>query len=485
MTRRATARPLRAVSRDEVWADRYRALAARVRARARTAAPVLAGFSACVDHVYRMDPARIAALVDWTGASGPAGRVAAEVHRRIRQGRGGEIVELWPGGTDWVSTLLGAPDQVQLGGSGPQASWALAVLGAPSVVPLADRGAEQLAVLHPEVRLCTPTGTVAAGQLAHAATRSGRTTDGADGPGGPGGPGGLGGLGDPGGPGGLGRPRVAKQPHGVLEFAAGTPVPGLPEGLPRSSRIILRFVDDGIERDEWFAARSGELARTAAAGLLSGMNGLPEDGTGPADRAWLTEVVRTWRDAGLPLLHLELAEFATVRALRAGCDEYAPLADSVGMSLSELAALAGPSARASPVTAAARFATAYHLERVCVHADGWVLAVHRGDPTEQRTALMTGSLLAAARAAHGEPTADLEPPSAAGYAEDRPADGSLGDGLRADCVPAPHLCRPAATIGLGDTFVGGLLLARSLPPDDPSHRPPTPTTTDPPDLPPR
>ncbi|MEU8875496.1 ADP-dependent glucokinase/phosphofructokinase [Streptomyces javensis] len=480
MTRRAGARPLRAVSRDEIWADRYRALAARVRARARTAAPVLAGFSACVDHVHRMDAARIAALVDRAGATGPAGRVAAEVHRRIRQGHGGEIVELWPGGTDWVRALLGAPDQVQLGGSGPQASWALAVLGAPSVVPLADRGAEQLAVLHPEVRLCTATGTVTAGRLA--AAHGGGAADGAYGRGGPGDPGGPGGSGGPGIHGGLGRPRVAKQPHSVLEFAAGTPVPGLPDGLPRSSRIILRFVDDGIERDEWFAARSGELARTAAAGLLSGMNGLPEGGTGSADRAWLTQVVRTWRDAGLPLLHLELAEFATVSALRSGCDEYAPLADSVGMSLSELAALAGPSARASPVTAAARFATAYHLERVCVHADGWVLAVHRGDPTEQRTALMTGSLLAAARAAHGEPTAELEPPAAAGYTADRPADGPLGDGLRADCVPAPHLCRPAATIGLGDTFVGGLLLARSLPPDGPPHRPPPSTTTDPPDL---
>ncbi|WP_304956794.1 ADP-dependent glucokinase/phosphofructokinase [Streptomyces sp. NBRC 110028] len=316
---------------------------------------------------------------------------------------GGEIAVPWPGGTDWVATLLGAPDRVQLGGTGPQAAWALAVLGAPGVVPLADRSAEQLAVLHPDVTLCTAAGTAPAGRLT-----------GADAPTG-------------------GAP---KQPHAVLEFAAGTPAPGLPGGLPRSSRIILRFMDDGIERDEWFAARSGELARTAAAGLLSGMNGLPEDGTGPADRAWLTGVARTWRDAGLPLIHLELAEFTSVRALRAGCDEYAPLADSVGMSLSELAVLAGPSARTTPVAAAADFATAYHLDRVCVHADGWVLAVHRCDPTEQRTALMTGSLLAAARAAGGAPAADPEPPPAAGYTEDRPADGPVGEGLRADCVPA-------------------------------------------------
>ncbi|MFF7653993.1 ADP-dependent glucokinase/phosphofructokinase [Streptomyces sp. NPDC007983] len=429
MTSRTGLSVPRVVARDELWAERYRALADRVRSRARQAAPVLAGFSACVDHVRRMGPERIAALAAQATAPGPAGEVAAEVIGRIRHGRGGEIAMPWPGGSDWAATLLGAPDRVQLGGTGPQAAWALAVLGAPSVVPLADRSAEQLAVLHPDVTLCTAAGTAPAGRLT-----------GADAP--------TGG--------------VPKQPHSVLEFAAGTPAPGLPGGLPRSSRIILRFMDDGIERDEWFAARSRELARTAVAGLLSGMNGLPEDGTGPADRAWLTEVARTWRDAGLPLIHLELAEFTSVRALRAGCDEYAPLADSVGMSLSELAVLAGPSARATPVAAAAHFATAYHLDRVCVHADGWVLAVHRGDPTEQRTALMTGSLLAAARAARGVPAADPEPPPAAGYTEDRPADGPVGEGLRADCVPAPHLSRPAATIGLGDTFVGGLLLARSL-----------------------
>jgi hypothetical protein len=30
-------------------------------------------------------------------------------------------------------------------------------------------------------------------------------------------------------------------------------------------------------------------------------------------------------------------------------------------------------------------------------------------------------------------------------------------------VPTPYLSRPAATIGLGDTFVAGLLLASCLP----------------------
>ena len=34
-------------------------------------------------------------------------------------------------------------------------------------------------------------------------------------------------------------------------------------------------------------------------------------------------------------------------------------------------------------------------------------------------------------------------------------------------MPAPHLRRPTGTVGLGDTFVAGLLLAESLPAADP------------------
>ena len=85
----------------------------------------------------------------------------------------------------------------------------------------------------------------------------------------------------------------------------------------------------------------------------------------------------------------------------------------------------------------------------------------------RQTIPVAGNAFAAARARAGQPAAVLDPAAEASYTEDRPADGALGDGWRATCVPAPHLRRPTGTVGLGDTFVAGLLLAESLPSADP------------------
>jgi len=77
--------------------------------------------------------------------------------------------------------------------------------------------------------------------------------------------------------------------------------------------------------------------------------------------------------------------------------------------------------------------------------------------------LLAGSVMAAARALAGAPSSDLTPPAEAEYTDDLPASGDLGDGWQATSVASPHLRRPSATIGLGDTFVAGLLLAESVP----------------------
>ena len=79
------------------------------------------------------------------------------------------------------------------------------------------------------------------------------------------------------------------------------------------------------------------------------------------------------------------------------------------------------------------------------------------------TAVRIGNLLAASRARCGKPTADLAAADGARFATDLPATGPLGDGWRCACAPTPYLARPASTIGLGDTFVAGLLLADCLP----------------------
>jgi ADP-dependent phosphofructokinase/glucokinase len=88
--------------------------------------------------------------------------------------------------------------------------------------------------------------------------------------------------------------------------------------------------------------------------------------------------------------------------------------------------------------------------------------VHRGDPEHQERVLLAGNAFAAARARHGEPTAALDPGEDATYTDDLPPSNALDDGWQATCVPAPHLRRPASTIGLGDTFTAGVLLAESL-----------------------
>ena len=62
----------------------------------------------------------------------------------------------------------------------------------------------------------------------------------------------------------------------------------------------------------------------------------------------------------------------------------------------------------------------------------------------------------------GRPSAHLAVPADAAFAGDIPPSGTLGDGWQADCVPSPYLARPKATVGLGDTFVAGLMLAAGM-----------------------
>jgi ADP-dependent phosphofructokinase/glucokinase len=385
--------------------------------------PVLAGCNACVDHVYRMDGDRLEALAGQRGTVVQADQLADQVLQRVRAGRGGEIFTPWPAGPRWAATLFGPPDARQVGGTGPQAAWSLAVLGAPTVIALADRGSEQLAVLHPRIAVCTGgSGTTAVADLPPA-------------------------------------PTPPKPPHVICEFTSGTRWSG--GTVSRSTRIILRFAVDGIERDDLFARYPGP----AGAALLSGLNGLPAEDT--EDRDWMRATVARWRARGVPLLHHELAEFVDPAELRVAST--ALPVTSLGMSLSELRTLAG-SRSADPTVVAARLAIRLGVQRLCVHSDAWSLAVHTSDPGTERTALAAGNLLAAARAAAGHPVARPYPPPGSRYTEDHPTSRELGDGWRVDCVPAPYLPAPAATIGLGDTFTAGTLLGRLLDPVPVNHR---------------
>jgi hypothetical protein len=402
------------------WPQTYGLVAERLVSQAPSARPMFTGASACVDAIFPIDAGRLAKLRQ--PAADPVGaELLDRILDRIAHDRGGELLTHWPGGPAWVFGLLGTPDRYQVGGTGPQASWALAMLGARSVLALADRSAGQLAVIDPRAGLCAAGAVVPAGSVTPHGTPS-------------------------------------KLPHCILEFTAG--VSHGEVTIRRSSRIILRFGDEPVERDEEYLALTPALAAGAGAGLVSGLNGLGEQDQDYAEQAWVLALTRAWSQAGLPVIHHELAEFPTAQRLR----DAARLGTvtSVGMSLSELYMLAGTSG-GDPRSLARDVASRCGAGRAIVHADDWALAVYLdGDPAHQRAVLTAGSSLAAARARAGQPTAELTPAADACYTDDRPPDGALGDGWRATCVPAPHLRTPASTVGLGDTFVAGVLLAESL-----------------------
>jgi len=76
---------------------------------------------------------------------------------------------------------------------------------------------------------------------------------------------------------------------------------------------------------------------------------------------------------------------------------------------------------------------------------------------------MAGNLLASARAHRGQPSPDLAVGDDAVFGDATPGSAGLDGDWRADCVPSPYLRRPRGTVGLGDTFVGGILLAAGIP----------------------
>src|SRR5712692_10834643 len=138
------------------WTERYAAWAADISRSAAQAPLTLTGFSACVDAVYTVDAFMLDTLThvasrDHTGLETAFARAILE---RIAEARGGELFREWDEGPAWAENLLGPPTRLQVGGTGPQAAWALALLGAPSVLALQDRSTDQLSVLHPAIGIC-------------------------------------------------------------------------------------------------------------------------------------------------------------------------------------------------------------------------------------------------------------------------------------------------------------------------------------------
>ncbi len=344
----------------------------------------------------------------------PEAALGQELFRRAAAGVGGEVHLDWPEGGAWVEHHL----QVTgwgVGGTGAQAAQTLALLGAPALISLQDRSARQLAVIHPDVQVATPAGVRACGGLAPV-------------------------------PGG-------KPAHYIFEFTAGVRVGTFTP--KRSSRTIVRFADERLDEDPDFARESTAAAGRASAGILSGFN---EIAGRELEAALVTSLrlARVWRGGGLPMLHLELGDFPTVPARDRVLRACAGIITSLGMSFSELQSLCATAQR--PIDKALELSQELDLTRLCVHADAWALTLTRGDPEREFDALLCGCLLAASRAAQGQICRPTGIPSQ-GVFHEPPCHpfGTRGD-RSVVCCAVPHLEQPAATIGLGDTFLAGTLL---------------------------
>jgi len=396
-----------------VWTSSYLSLIARLPDLAASARLTFGGFSACTD-VYLSLQATLDRLRRGAVAGSPAPKMLDELERRALSGIGGELAVEWPEGPAWMDGLVSGRRGV--GGTSLQAAQMLAMLGAPAMAALEDRSAGQLAVIHPGVLVATADG---------ARPRSEIRADGS-----------------------------GRSPHCVFEYTAGQMMGGHP--VPRSSRTIVRFDHSELQHDDDFDRLSIELARTAGAGIICGFNEAPPEKLA-AEIDYAAGMAGAWRDAGLALVHLELGDFADDAHRRLTVEHMTPEVSSVGMSLSELNGIVDEEPR--PEAAAILLAEAFELERVCVHADDWALAVTRNDPERELEALQVGCLLASSRAAAGDFTVPRNLPDGGCFRDPPlPRFSQAWGGWSIVCCPAPYLDKPAATIGLGDTFLAGTLL---------------------------
>jgi ADP-dependent phosphofructokinase/glucokinase len=253
-------------------------------------------------------------------------------------------------------------------------------------------------------------------------------------------------------------PRGPRQPEiFIIEYTAGQAIGDVTP--KRSSRIIVRFHDPGLEHDAEFDELSVKLAHRAGAGLISGFNSIPYDKI-DSEIEPVRHMIEQWRAAGVATIHLELAGYDTPRHRDRVIDRLKGAITSLGMSHSEFVSLVPETSDLAKDMSA--LAMKLGLDRVCVHADHWAAAVTRDDPDEERRALLMGCLLAGTRAAHGVPAYPEAIAAQATFTDPPfPLSARHGAFTFVSCA-SPHLAHPKATVGLGDSFTGGCLLMLGL-----------------------
>ena len=247
---------------------------------------------------------------------------------------------------------------------------------------------------------------------------------------------------------------AAKPPVFIFEYTAGKPVG---EIVPtRSSRVIVRFGNFLLEQDADFDHLTTARVAEAGSALISGFSSVAEEDL-VREAARVATVARSWRDGGLATIHLELAGYERPDLLRTTLSEVRGTVTSIGMSLSELRTIQGSDADLMEVMRS--FGESQAVARVCVHADHWAASMTRRDPAVEKEALLTGCLLAGSRAAAGHPVLPDRLDSAVGFRPLPFESTRRASSWTFVACASPYVRSPRTTLGLGDTFTGGCLLA--------------------------
>ncbi|WP_382309356.1 ADP-dependent glucokinase/phosphofructokinase [Herbiconiux sp. UC225_62] len=381
-------------------------MADRLPSMVETAGPIAAGFSACVDLVVTFgSPEYECVLAGLLSEDVAIQELSRWLLERIHQGRGGEI-EAESAAFRWLEQSVHGT--AELGGTGAQVAKVLASIGASQILALSDRSAMQMAVLNPRVELA---GSRSTSEI------------------------------------------VGNPPILVLEFSQGTRLNAV-RSVERSTRIIVRSPDRRLDLDCDFSAVVRQRSITTL--LLSGFQTAPRAAL-PSIHAWF-DAEFGWLKAAERVVHFELAEYESAQHAFDVISGFTGLVNSLGMSLSELRMLE-PSLE--PVDAAASLAERFAFTRVAVHADDFAFAVSLRPIGDESDALMTGCLLAASRATSGT----LALPSGLPQNTTLTLPGGVAEvsthqnGYGVTNVPSPHTPHPKTTLGLGDTFVAGMLLS--------------------------
>ena len=403
---------------------------------------IACGFTSNVDRLAQLDDALLERLFEGTVVPNGLPRVSlvksvddlrTGIAQTIAAGDGTDLVIRDEQITAWLLERMNG--RKQIGGTGVQAASTLATLGFPVLVHLTGRSPEQIAALAGREKIVVGT------------------------------------------PDGLAPVEDASNPddptmwHPALEFAAGmrAPMAGRPVA-PASNRVLVGYdpVNADFQIDPGFSAILNDPAVDIGALLVSGFSQLHE--AGPRDRVLrdAAEALRQWRAARPGLfIHLELGampDFAMVAAVVAALHPYVT---SLGMNIDELREFLAVHGVTMDAPGPGLVAQMRHLQqryptpRLSIHTREFCLTLTDGNADQERDALLFASVTAATRSriAAFPHLDDLATTLADGAIN--PDGLALVEAVAAEpgvvATPGIAFSGPAATVGLGDSFTGGLL----------------------------